>query len=529
MKSKILFKTLKIQTVLIALIIFLSQNTFATNWTTKANGSWTSTSTWVGSKVPSLSGHSAPYDTIFIKHNVSLSNGFELNSAILIIDAGKTLTNSKAFTLIGNSQVINAGTLSVSELIVDYSNTSILNNGTISITKSSGNGFKINTGIVTNNFKIISVSPIYNKGTLINNGLLQSTSITNTGTLTNFDSILTSSYFTNDWGGVLTTKAGSTMKITGSTTIRNSSTLEGSLTTNNLTIDNSSSINNSGTALVSGNFTDNGTLTNSGSITVMGTSLISWGDVINNTGLVYFAGNVTNQGVIQNDGQLLVDGTLKNTSGSILGAGDLCSNSGSAPTISGSAGINTNQLCGSESSNLPVQIVEFNAASTGSDIIIAWTTASEVNNEYFEVMVSTNGINFERIGLVQGNGNSNVVLNYSFTHVNAQSGSLYYMLVQHDFDGKTQNSKIINAQHNSSLEAKLYPNPAQIGQVISIELSSDNHSEIRMMDASGKIILSTVSNESKIELNTNDLPIGFYVVQIIQNDQLIQKKINIIR
>ena len=91
---------------------------------------------------------------------------------------------------------------------------------------------------------------------------------------------------------------------------------------------------------------------------------------------------------------------------------------------------------------LPVQINNFNYSKTNNIIYLQWQTATEVNNYGFEIERKYSGPadvinnNWEKIGFVQGNGNSNSPKHYSFIDKNLLSGYYSYRLKQIDYDGK---------------------------------------------------------------------------------------------
>ena len=75
-------------------------------------------------------------------------------------------------------------------------------------------------------------------------------------------------------------------------------------------------------------------------------------------------------------------------------------------------------------------------------VLCTWATASETNNNYFNVERSEDAVNFENIGTVKGAGNSNTIRNYQFIdnisrhlHISPSPPFLYYRLRQTDFDG----------------------------------------------------------------------------------------------
>lgn len=84
---------------------------------------------------------------------------------------------------------------------------------------------------------------------------------------------------------------------------------------------------------------------------------------------------------------------------------------------------------------LPVDLLYFNAVSE-SYITLSWATATEINNDYFSIERSEDGINFYEIGQVDGNGDSNQEIKYSFTDKFVLAPVEYYRLKQVDFDGQ---------------------------------------------------------------------------------------------
>jgi hypothetical protein len=83
----------------------------------------------------------------------------------------------------------------------------------------------------------------------------------------------------------------------------------------------------------------------------------------------------------------------------------------------------------------PVSITSFTGKKANNGVELKWQTASELNNNYFEVLRSENGKDFTSIGTIKGNGTSQEIRNYNFTDVNPVSGANYYQLKQTDFDG----------------------------------------------------------------------------------------------
>lgn len=115
---------------------------------------------------------------------------------------------------------------------------------------------------------------------------------------------------------------------------------------------------------------------------------------------------------------------------------------------------------------LPIELVDFNVSCVENGrIALEWATLSELNNDYFEIQRSTDGMNYEKIGIVDGAGNSSSYLEYlEFDH-QAKAGINYYRLRQVDFDGASSysSSKSVLAYCEESIQ--VYPNPAENGLV----------------------------------------------------------------
>lgn len=104
---------------------------------------------------------------------------------------------------------------------------------------------------------------------------------------------------------------------------------------------------------------------------------------------------------------------------------------------------------------LPIELIEFNGTFENNKIRLYWETASETNNDYFEIYKSTDGINYFLVNYVWGNGTTNQICNYEYFDLDYCDDMVYYKLKQVDYDGnykeydpilvrcKIQNKKII--------------------------------------------------------------------------------------
>jgi hypothetical protein len=98
---------------------------------------------------------------------------------------------------------------------------------------------------------------------------------------------------------------------------------------------------------------------------------------------------------------------------------------------------------------LPVEITIFSGRRDLERIRIDWETVTEIDNDGFEVQRSEDGINFEKIGWVDGNGSSTLTHNYTFYDEEPLQGSNYYRLKQIDYNGDFEYTGIISVLFKS--------------------------------------------------------------------------------
>lgn len=159
-------------------------------------------------------------------------------------------------------------------------------------------------------------------------------------------------------------------------------------------------------------------------------------------------------------------------------------------------------VCGA----LPVELLSFEAKLEPAFVELGWQTASEINNDYFEILRSTDGINFTKIGKVEGAGNSNQILKYSFIDTHPIYGTSYYQLRQVDFNGENSYS-LIREVYFSDLEIQVYPNPAN--GILTI--ANYQGKTISVYDLAGKLIDKFHVKNHSIDISS--LEKGVYLLQ----------------
>ncbi len=191
-----------------------------------------------------------------------------------------------------------------------------------------------------------------------------------------------------------------------------------------------------------------------------------------------------------------------------------------------------------EGSPLPVELSSLTASSIKEGILLEWQTATEINNYGFEIQRAIANNNFETIGFVAGNGNSNSIKSYSFTDNYLSNEKLSYRLKQIDNDGKFVYSDVVevnSTQIPTNFELyQNYPNPFNPNTTIKFDLPKKQFVTLKIYDILGKEI-TTLVNETlnagtyQKEWNPSSLSSGVYIYRL-QTDNFTQvRKMNFMK
>lgn len=143
----------------------------------------------------------------------------------------------------------------------------------------------------------------------------------------------------------------------------------------------------------------------------------------------------------------------------------------------------------------PVTLLTFSANKSGDDAMLNWATATEKNNQGFDVERSFDGKQFTKIAFVKGAVNSNTKQVYSFPDAGVftqNSGTVYYRLKQIDLGGKYTYSNIVRVEEESttSTKAVVYPNPFEASVTIELDAKAASNVNIEIFDLAGKLMMS---------------------------------------
>jgi hypothetical protein len=186
-------------------------------------------------------------------------------------------------------------------------------------------------------------------------------------------------------------------------------------------------------------------------------------------------------------------------------------------TSAGTCGLIIDNVVISLVSALPIELLNFNASPINNEIVLTkWQTATETNNDYFTIERSTDAINFDEVGRIDGAGNSSSLLSYSTIDKDPYFGTSYYRLKQTDFMGQFEYSQIksVNLQELTS-NVSLYPNPAN--NELSIKGAPSELESVSIYNTLGQNVTSLISqviiNESQMVIDISKLSVGIYYVK----------------
>lgn len=202
----------------------------------------------------------------------------------------------------------------------------------------------------------------------------------------------------------------------------------------------------------------------------------------------------------------------------------------------GAPNLQTLNVTSVDCSTLPVSLINFSATPGTNSVALRWSTSSEINNLGFEVQRSINGTaGWTTIGFVNGAGNSNTILHYSYLDENLSARRYYYRLKQIDIDQRFEYSPIVSAVIDGNNDFALeqnYPNPFRNETVIKFTLPQRAKVNLSLYDMNGRLV-RVLLNESKesgthaITFHQGSLTSGLYYYTLKTGELTAVKKLTI--
>ena len=192
-------------------------------------------------------------------------------------------------------------------------------------------------------------------------------------------------------------------------------------------------------------------------------------------------------------------------------------------------------VIGSTGGPVPVKFTSFKAQLlNANNAILKWTTESEIDNDYFEVERSEDGVRFINRGKVYGNGSTTVSHSYDFTDpLNTTAQVIYYRLRIVDTDGKFSYSKIVAIKLNGSITVdkfNVYPNPFIADIKVALTSTIDADATFRILSFDGKEMVRRMITIQKGEnivvlKDFGALAKGNYILEVNTGSEKLIRKI----
>jgi len=186
---------------------------------------------------------------------------------------------------------------------------------------------------------------------------------------------------------------------------------------------------------------------------------------------------------------------------------------------------------------VPVEFTSFTAISSGDDVELSWATATETNNQGFEIERNIAGSSFEQVGYVAGYGTTTEPKAYSFIDSKLETGNYTYRLKQIDFDGTFTYSDEVNLEVEIPLVYALeqnYPNPFNPSTTIKYSIPEDGFVKLAVYNLLGEEITTLINNEQKagryeVVFNASRFSSGVYIYRLESKNFLSIKKMVLVK
>ena len=188
---------------------------------------------------------------------------------------------------------------------------------------------------------------------------------------------------------------------------------------------------------------------------------------------------------------------------------------------------------------LPIKLIYFNVVKRDNVVNLSWATGSEINNDYFTIERSIDGIKFEPILRKKGAGNSTITLKYTDVDENPMEGVSYYRLKQTDYDNhftysEVKSIKFSPSQNNEGAQTlkliSISPNPFNESFICSFKTNTNSRVEFQLLNSSGQIVAKDIINSSdginQYQYNNDkNLQPGIYLAVLLCNNERIVTKL----
>ncbi len=173
---------------------------------------------------------------------------------------------------------------------------------------------------------------------------------------------------------------------------------------------------------------------------------------------------------------------------------------------------------------LPVVFINFDVVKNTNENVLTWSTSQETDNKLFEIERAHDGVNFELVGSIQGNGTTSSVSKYSFSDKSANTFlPAYYRLKQIDLNYKFEYSAVVFLNGAETIKTlSIFPNPTKEGENIFIQFNDSDAgiASVAVFNLTGSLLhefdINTIDPAVKNEIDLQPLKLkkGEYLFKI---------------
>ena len=186
---------------------------------------------------------------------------------------------------------------------------------------------------------------------------------------------------------------------------------------------------------------------------------------------------------------------------------------------------------------VPVELTQFAASLENSYTKLLWSTATETNNQGYEIQRKTSA-DWENVGFVKGKGTTTEKNSYSFVDdlTNLKADKIYYRLKQIDFDGTAHYSQAVEVSfipQQFSLDQN-YPNPFNPSTTIKFALPKTSNVKLIVFNTLGQVVSELVNEKldagyHSFDFNASNLSSGVYYYRLETENFVSVKKMMLIK
>jgi hypothetical protein len=186
---------------------------------------------------------------------------------------------------------------------------------------------------------------------------------------------------------------------------------------------------------------------------------------------------------------------------------------------------------------VPVELTSFTANVNNGVVQLNWETATEINNQGFEIQRRTESSEFRTIGFIDGYGTTTEPKSYSYLDRTADNGINYYRLKQVDYNGTYAYSDIVEVDITAPLTFNLdqnYPNPFNPSTSIKYSVPESGNIRLSVFNIVGEEVAVLVNGFSQagsfeVTFDASNLSTGVYLYKLQSANSVQTKKMMLLK